>query len=68
MIQNAFRKIHGSPPLKMDLKMAKSAEEWAKTLVSKGLLERNLNAVDGENLFYECGSNIHPVKDAIISW
>lgn len=52
---NKFRKIHETKPLKLNLKMCKEAEDYAKVLARKGGLQ-HANVKDGENLAYACSS------------
>ena len=56
---NMFRKIHGSPPMKLDNQMSKDAEEYAKKLASMGTLQhsgREARKGAGENLAMKCSS------------
>lgn len=48
---NEYRNKHGVPPLKLDKKLCKYSEEWAKILASKNNLEHRRNSPYGENIF-----------------
>eukprot|EP00795_Rhopilema_esculentum_P001836 gene1836-16326_t len=52
---NMFRKIHGAPEMKLDEKMSKEAEEYAKKLADMGTLQ-HANTDYGENLAMKCSS------------
>jgi len=39
---NKFRVIHNSPPLKLNMKMSKEAEEFAKKLFERGLKNQSI--------------------------
>ena len=52
---NKFRKIHGTSALKLNKKMCKEAEDYAKVLAKRGGLQ-HANVKDGENLAYACSS------------
>ena len=64
---NMFRKIHGSPPMKLDSQMSKDAEEYAKKLASMGTLQhsgREARKGAGENLAMKCSSRKEDVMTA----
>ena len=50
---NKFRKIHNSTALKLNRKMCKEAEDYAKALAKKGRLQ-HAGVKDGENLAFAC--------------
>ena len=50
-----FRKIHGAPEMKLDEKMSKEAEEYAKKLADMGTLQ-HADTDYGENLAMKCSS------------
>ena len=50
-----FRKIHNAPAMKLDEKMSKEAEEYAKKLASMGTLQ-HAKTDYGENLAMKCSS------------
>lgn len=52
---NKFRKIHGTSEIKLNRKMCKEAEDYAKILAKNGGLQ-HANVKDGENLAYACSS------------
>lgn len=54
---NEFREKHGVPPLKLNKKLCKYSEEWAKRLASRGHLEHRQNSDYGENIFCSWSSN-----------
>lgn len=48
---NEYRKRHGAPPLKLDRKLCKYSEEWAKHLAQKNTLEHRPGSNYGENIY-----------------
>ncbi|KAF9409664.1 hypothetical protein HW555_011038 [Spodoptera exigua] len=48
---NEYRRNHGVPPLELNKKLCKYAEEWAKTLAKKGETEHRDQNDYGENIF-----------------
>ncbi|XP_025422410.1 uncharacterized protein LOC112692082 isoform X2 [Sipha flava] len=48
---NQYRKKHSVPPMSLNKKLCKYAEEWANYLSIKGLLEHRPSSPYGENLF-----------------
>ncbi|KAJ8973072.1 hypothetical protein NQ317_002287 [Molorchus minor] len=48
---NTFRKRHGVPPLKLDRKLCRYSEEWAKHLAAKNILEHRPGSNYGENIY-----------------
>lgn len=48
---NMYRQRHGVPPLKLDRKLCKYSEEWAKHLASKNILEHRPCSNYGENIY-----------------
>jgi uncharacterized protein YkwD len=48
---NEYRKRHGVPPLKLDRKLCKYSEEWAKHLAAKNILEHRPSCNYGENIY-----------------
>lgn len=54
---NEYRKKHGCPPLKMDKKLCKYAQEWAEKLAKENKFEHRQNVPYGENLYCTWSSN-----------
>lgn len=54
---NEFRSRHGVPPLKINKRLCKHAEEWARILASRGILLHRNNSAYGENIFCSWSSN-----------
>ena len=50
-----FRKIHSAPEMKLDEKMSKEAEDYAKKLADMGTLQ-HADTDYGENLAMKCSS------------
>ncbi|CAG9816159.1 unnamed protein product [Phaedon cochleariae] len=48
---NTYRRRHGVPPLKLDKKLCKYSEEWAKHLAQKNILEHRPGSNYGENIY-----------------
>lgn len=48
---NKYRVRHGVAPLKLDKKLCKYAEEWAKHLASRNILEHRPESNYGENIY-----------------
>lgn len=48
---NEYRKRHGVPSLKLDRKLCKYSEEWAKHLAQKNILEHRPGSNYGENIY-----------------
>ncbi|XP_055379722.1 uncharacterized protein LOC129610924 isoform X2 [Condylostylus longicornis] len=48
---NEFRSKHGCPPLKLNSRLCKFAEEWAKNLASRANPTHRSNSPYGENIF-----------------
>ena len=71
---NMFRKIHGSPSMKLDNQMSKDAEEYAKKLASMGTLQhsgREARKGAGENLAMKCSSrkeDLMTAEEATKNW
>ena len=58
LLHNKFRKIHGTPSMKLNSKMSEEAQAYAQVLLKKG--RRNLrhsDSKDGENLAFDCNPN-----------
>ena len=67
---NMFRKIHGTPPMKLDAEMSKGAEEYAKKLAAMGTLQ-HAKTEYGENLAMKCSSkegDIMTGQEATKNW
>uniref|UniRef100_A0A0K8TRK5 Putative dual scp protein n=1 Tax=Tabanus bromius TaxID=304241 RepID=A0A0K8TRK5_TABBR len=58
---NEFRARHGVPPLKLNRRLCKFAEEWAKVLASRGNPIHRSNSPYGENIFCSWTSSPHGV-------
>lgn len=54
---NEFRARHGVPALKLSKRLCKHAEEWARILASRGVLQHRNNSQYGENIFCLWSSN-----------
>lgn len=54
---NDYRRKHGVPPLELNKKLCKYAEEWAKTLAKRGQTEHRDQNDYGENIFYAWSSD-----------
>ena len=70
---NMFRKIHGTPDLKLDDEMNKDAQEYAKVLAKLGRLEhasQDARKGNGENLAFACTSEKSEMKaeQAVHNW
>ncbi|XP_076264117.1 uncharacterized protein LOC143198658 isoform X2 [Rhynchophorus ferrugineus] len=48
---NKYRRRHGVPPLKLDKELCKCAEEWARHLASRNILEHRPESNYGENIY-----------------
>lgn len=48
---NTYRRRHGVPPLKLDRKLCRYSEEWAKHLAAKNILEHRPGSNYGENIY-----------------
>ena len=67
---NMFRKIHGTPPMKLDAEMSKGAEEYAKKLAAMGTLQ-HAKTDYGENLAMKCSSrenDLMTAQEATKNW
>ncbi|CAG5036509.1 unnamed protein product [Parnassius apollo] len=49
---NEYRRRHGVPPLELNKKLCKYAEEWAKILAKNGQMEHRDQNEYGENIYY----------------
>lgn len=70
---NMFRKIHGTPDLKLDDEMNNDAQEYAKVLAKLGRLEhasQEARKGNGENLAFACTSEKSEMKaeQAVHNW
>ncbi|XP_063699506.1 venom allergen 5-like [Culicoides brevitarsis] len=67
---NKYRKMHHAPPLSLNRNLCKFAEEWAKNLASRGVMQHRSNNSYGENIYYKWGTGNISVKgdDAVDSW
>ncbi|XP_059049161.1 uncharacterized protein LOC131844322 isoform X3 [Achroia grisella] len=68
---NDYRRNHGVAPLKLNKKLCKYADEWAKVLVKKGKMEHRDQDDYGENIFYAWSSNPNfeiTGKDPVEKW
>ncbi|CAG5036512.1 unnamed protein product [Parnassius apollo] len=54
---NEYRRRHGVPPLELNKKLCKYAEEWAKKLAKNGQVEHRDQNEYGENIFYAWSSD-----------
>ncbi|KAJ8948337.1 hypothetical protein NQ318_019322 [Aromia moschata] len=48
---NNYRRRHGVPPLKLDKKLCKYSEEWARHLAARNILEHRPGSNYGENIY-----------------
>jgi len=55
-VHNEYRARHGVPPLTLDASLCKYAEEWARNLASRGVMQHRSNNKYGENLYCKYGS------------
>lgn len=60
---NEYRKQHGVQPLKLNKKLCKYAEEWAKVLAARGMMVHRSNSEYGENIFNLWCSNTSIIID-----
>lgn len=56
---NEYRRKHGVPPLELNKKLCKYAEEWAQTLAKRGKTEHRDQNDYGENIFYAWSSDLN---------
>lgn len=54
---NEFRTKHAVPTLRLNKKLCKFAEEWAKVIAARGTPAHRLNSPYGENIFCSWSSN-----------
>lgn len=54
---NEFRSKHGVPSLKLNKRLCRYAEEWAKVIAARGVLAHRSNSEYGENIFCVWSSN-----------
>jgi len=54
---NEYRQKHGCPPLKLDKKLCKYAQEWADKLAKENRFDHRSNSQYGENLYCSWSSN-----------
>ena len=66
---NAFRKVHGTAPLKLDPGMSKEAEAYAQLIAKEGKLFHS-SSKDGENLAMGCNNRNVEVSagEAVKDW
>ncbi|XP_077332352.1 Golgi-associated plant pathogenesis-related protein 1-like isoform X1 [Lithobates pipiens] len=66
---NKYRKLHGSPPLKLNRNLCSSAQKWADHLLSIRALQHS-NSGLGENIYYKSSSNPQdlPGNEGVDSW
>ena len=61
-MHNYYRDIHGVPPLYFAEKLSTGAENYARILASKGVLQHSNGSMEygkyGENLSVMCGGNL----------
>lgn len=63
--------MHGVAPLIIDRKLCKFAEEWARNLASRGVMQHRSTDSYGENLYCKYGSGTQvdaSAEEAIKSW
>lgn len=69
---NEYRARHGVPALKLNKRLCKHAEEWARILASRGVLIHRNNSQYGENIFCLWSSNASnnnvSGKEVVDSW
>ncbi|CAK1548707.1 unnamed protein product [Leptosia nina] len=68
---NEYRSKHRAPPLVLNKKLSKYAEEWAKTIAKNGRVEHRDQNEYGENIFYAWSSDPNFVlsgKDPVEKW
>ena len=68
-IHNVFRKVHGSPEMKLDEGMSKEAEAYAQLIAKEGKLFHS-STKDGENLAMGCNKRSKKVSaaEAVKDW
>jgi uncharacterized protein YkwD len=69
---NEYRARHGVPALKLNKRLCKHAEEWARILANRGILVHRNNSQYGENIFCLWSSNSHnnhvTGREVVESW
>jgi glioma pathogenesis-related protein 2 len=60
---NECRIKHGVPPLKLNRRLCKYSEEWAKVIAARGVLAHRSNSEYGENIFCAWSSNANSNTD-----
>lgn len=68
---NEYRRLHAAPPLELNKKLCKYAEEWAKTIAKKGRTEHREQNDYGENIFYAWSTDPNFMvdgKDPVDKW
>uniref|UniRef100_A0A3P9MK07 SCP domain-containing protein n=1 Tax=Oryzias latipes TaxID=8090 RepID=A0A3P9MK07_ORYLA len=66
---NAYRALHGAPPLTYNKELCDEAQKWADTCLRTHTLGHS-DTEEGENVFYKSGSPPVKVtgKDAVDAW
>ncbi|XP_060927967.1 Golgi-associated plant pathogenesis-related protein 1-like [Limanda limanda] len=64
---NAYRAMHGAPPLTLSSDMNDSSQKWADHLVELGTLKQS-DTKHGENIYYMMGSGAMTGKGAVDAW
>ncbi|KAG8236320.1 hypothetical protein J437_LFUL015947 [Ladona fulva] len=54
---NEYRQRHGVPPLKINKKLCKLSEEWAKRIAARSHIEHRDKCEYGENIFHSWSTN-----------
>ncbi|XP_001627705.2 PE-PGRS family protein PE_PGRS30 isoform X2 [Nematostella vectensis] len=65
-LHNKYRKIHDSPPMKLNDEMSKSAQAWADKLASMEKQQHSNEKDLGENLSYGCPTRT--VESVVEGW
>uniref|UniRef100_A0A3P9J376 Im:7150988 n=1 Tax=Oryzias latipes TaxID=8090 RepID=A0A3P9J376_ORYLA len=65
---NAYRALHGAPPLTYNKELCDEAQKWADTCLSTHTLAHS-DTEDGENVYYKSGSpSVRVTQDAVDAW
>ena len=70
MLHNIFRKIHGTPEMKLNAKMNEEAQAYADVLLARQTtdIEHSSQRRDGENLAYDCFDKNADAVTATKAW
>ncbi|XP_067625342.1 uncharacterized protein [Eurosta solidaginis] len=66
---NKYRAHHGSPPSSLDRDLCNYAQEWARNLANRNILQHRSNNSYGENIYMTMGNeNGVSAQDAVQRW